>query len=68
MKTNTTTTDKDSQLKNLKLQESKALAKLEKIKSWPTQDHKQPAIDRTQATLNQIRERMKALESTPKPT
>ena len=68
MKTNTTKVDPNLALKNLKQQEAKALAKLEKIKTWPTPEHKQPAIDRTQATLNQIRERMKQVESTPKPT
>jgi hypothetical protein len=58
---------KDLHLKNLKSQEQKALAKLERIKTWP-QEHQQAALDRTQSKLNQIRESMKQLESTPKPT
>lgn len=43
---------------NLKHQERKAQAKLERIKKWP-KEHQEEAIERAQSKLNNIREEMK---------
>ncbi len=46
---------------HLKIQEKKALAKLDRIKSWP-KEHQSAAIERAQAKLSQIREAKKKID------
>jgi len=48
---------KELHQKHLKAQESKLVAKLERIKTWPEKD-REAATARTEDTLSQIRERM----------
>jgi len=47
-------------LNAMKVQERKALAKLERIKTWP-KEHQAAAERATQEKLSQIREEMKSL-------
>jgi hypothetical protein len=56
---------KEVMLTNLQAQEKKAMAKMERIKSWP-REHQAVALARTEDTLNQIRERMSQLEPSAK--
>lgn len=58
---------KELQLANLKGQEARALAKLERIKKWP-ENQQEIATARTEDTLSQIRERISELESPNNPS
>jgi hypothetical protein len=53
--------EKTKQLKHFQQLEKKALAKKDRIKTWP-QEHQKEALQRVEANLSHIREEMKKLE------